>query len=114
MSFADIFLLHHAVESQIFPCFSLLHLVVGNQILPLHKWSGESNLTATSCSRETNLTGEKCSWELKGKISGNISPPQYGVKSKNFGRLPRPLKGQLCHKSHMGDLHYPIPKRITY
>jgi hypothetical protein len=37
---------------------------------------------------------------------------QWGVKphdaaenkSENFGRLPGPLKGQLCKKAHMGDL----------
>ncbi len=98
----------------------------GQSDLSAAKWSGESNLTATSCSRESNLTGAKCSEELKWEISGNISPRrrgrvqsyrrtmQWGVKSKNFGRLPRPLKGQSCHKSRMGDLNYPIPKRITY
>jgi hypothetical protein len=39
---------------------------------------------------------------------------QRGVKSKNFRRLPRPLKGQACKKSHMGDLYYHVPMRIIY
>jgi hypothetical protein len=61
------------------------------------------NLTAPWCSGKSNLTAAWCS----GK-----SIWQRGVKSQNFGRLPRPLKGQSCKKSHMGDLHYPIPMRI--
>ncbi len=42
--------------------------------------------------RESNLTAAWCSGE---------SIWQRGVKSKNSGRLPRPLKGQSCKKNHI-------------
>ncbi len=81
-----------------------LQNAVGNQILWLHDEAGRQILP------------------LPDAAGSQILPPHNaagshltaGIKSKNFGRLPRPLKGQSCEKSHMRDLQYPIPMRIMY
>ncbi len=69
--------------------------------------SGESNLTAEWCNGESNLTAAWCSGEsnLTSTLCSGESIWQRGVKSKNFGGLPGPLKGQSCKKSHMGDYY---------
>ncbi len=73
------------------------------------KW--ESDLTAAKCSRKSNLTAVWCSGEsnltstwhsgesnLTAACYSGESIWQQGVKSDNFGRLPRPLKRQSCKK----------------
>ncbi len=96
------------------------------------------NLAATFCSGESKLVTAWCSGEssrcLPQKSSHYVMQQgvksliciiqrgvksyrrmmQQGVKSTDFGRLPRPLKGPWRKKSHMGDLHSPIPMGIMH
>ncbi len=79
----------------------------GSQILPLHHAAGSQILRVQNAAKN---------WMGKFQVTYD-SPPQrgvicyrrtmqWGVKFKNFGRLPRPLERQ--------SYHYPIPKRIIY
>ncbi len=93
--------LHDAAGSQIPP----LHYAAARQISPLHfAWcSRESNFSTAFCSRESNLTAVWCSGEsnLTAAWCSRESIWKRGVKSKNFRRLPGPLKGQSCKKYHI-------------
>jgi hypothetical protein len=89
---SQISLLHFAAGSQNFP----LHDAAASQILPLHDAAGSQILLLHDAAKSQFGSGES-------------------IKSKNSGRLPRPLKGQSCKKkSYMGDLQYPSPMRIMY
>jgi hypothetical protein len=80
---------------------SLLHFAVGSQILPLHDAEGSQILLQHDAAGSQFGSGESI-W-------------QRGFKSKNFGRLPRPLKRQSCKKCHIwGPLLSPSPMRIMY
>jgi hypothetical protein len=115
-------LLHLALESQI------LHLqnAVGSQILPLYDAAGSQILPLYDTAGNQIL-------HLYDAAGSQISPlhdaagsqiycrmMQLGVnlasggQVKTFERIPWPLKGKSGKKSHMGDLHYPIPMRIMY
>jgi hypothetical protein len=102
MMVAEIFPLHNCSWETNFPTT----FCNGEIWLTAASGSGESNLTTAWCSGESNLTTAWCSGE---------SIWHWGVKSKNFGRFPRPLKGQTCKKTiTYGDLHYSSPMRIMY
>ncbi len=74
----EILRLQNAVGSQILP----LSDAAGSQILPQHDAAGNQILLPHDAGG-VNLTA--------------------GSKSKNFGRLPRPLKRQSCHEVEAKD-----------
>jgi hypothetical protein len=57
------------------------------------------------CILQRGVESPRCimHWGVKShrSIYSGQSISQRGVKSKNFGRLPRPLKGQSCKINHI-------------
>ncbi len=70
--------------------------------LPTASCSGESNLAAAFFSGDSNLTTAWCSRESNHSAAWGSGESiwQQGVKPKNFGRPPKPLKGESC-KNHI-------------
>jgi hypothetical protein len=109
MIVAEIFPLHHAAGSQTFLLhfaawsqistlyyaagsqISLLHFSAGSQIFRQHYAAGSQILPLHDAAKVKSYH----------RMMQRESIWQRGVKSKNSGRLPRPLKGQSCRKNHI-------------